>query len=111
MPDANSDKDLLRLAEHDLYEMIGDELAGHPVFPLTRDELIERGRAWYRAHLDQIRSVVCPHAETLTEDSDVQSALIAVTDLLAGAILHVTPVRVAALVIKAGVRKLCEVEK
>ena len=111
MPNTNIEKDILQLAEADLYEMIGDEVAGRQVFPLTREELIERGRAWWRAHLDQIRSVVCPHARELIAETDSWSALIAIADLLAGIIFHVAPVKVAALVVKAGIRKLCENDK
>jgi hypothetical protein len=105
-----SDTDLLQLKEDDLYALIGDDLAGPQAFPLTQSELIERGQAWFNANLDRLRAVVCPHAKQLTEETEARSALIAVADLLAGVILHVAPVKVAALILKVGVKKLCRLD-
>jgi len=106
-----TNRDLNQLSEDELYEMIGQELAGKPMFPLTRNELIQRGRAWYSTNIDNVRAAICPHAKTLTEDNDERAAIIAVADLLTGLLIHVTPVTAAALIVKIGIKKLCGIDK
>lgn len=100
-------EELSAMSEQDLLVSIGTDLAGKPAMPISRQELLERGQAWFRHNAQELRVVICPKAKELVKETDMQKAIIAVADLMAGILIHVAPFKVAALIVRAGVEKFC----
>ena len=102
--------DLIDKSEAELYETLGKELTSKQAFPLSGAEALGRGKAWFNAHLTAFRSVICSESsfKFLTEENDTKTAMIAVAELIAKVTTGVAPVTVAALLVKIGVKKICQ---
>jgi len=103
----NGDDRILRLTKSELLASIGADLTGKSALPSTAAELVARAQAWLKANANKIRGAVCPHAQKIAKETDTKAAVIAVADLISSVVIHVAPFKVAALVIKVGVEKVC----
>jgi hypothetical protein len=111
MAEVEDAKKFAAMSEMELFVSIGADLTGKPALPVSQQELLERGQAWFKKNLQTIRGTVCPKAQQIVQENDTQKAIIAVADLLASILIHVAPFKVAALIVKAGVNKLCNEDK
>ena len=96
------------LSEDELLIAIGTELLGQQMLPSSQRELIERAKAWFQINKTLIHDAVCPHARAILKENNYRDAILAIADLLSSVITQVAPFNVAALILKAGVEKLCE---
>jgi hypothetical protein len=99
----------MNLNKEELFELIGKDLTARQAFPLSKDELAERGKNWFIAKIDTFRDVLCSNKNKkyLVEDSGTKTAVLAISDLLASVCFGVSPVTVAAILLKIGIRNLC----
>lgn len=102
---------LLAASDDELFQLLGTELSGTQALPLSPAELIERGRRWFSAQEDMLRATVCinPRVKALTlENRDDLALAAALADVLASLVLPVTPVTLAALIVRRGLKTFCE---
>lgn len=102
---------LIQLEEQQLFDELGRDLAA-TTFGAGELPSEDVGRSWFAAHLDTLRSKVCGSniAEVYRQNPakwDNVMLIAAISDLVAGAITGVSPVTVAALIVKKGIEKLC----
>lgn len=103
---------LLSLEEEDLFEMLGrhvDAEKRHMV-PLSRKKAIEYGHWWFESRIDRMRDLVCGSTkiQQLANFKEGQVLLLAIADLVAGVCTGVSPATVATLLLRKGIKELCE---
>lgn len=102
------------LSIEDLYAKIGCELTiGLALGESDRDSEVTRGRRWFDKHQKKLASIVCEsHVGRLSSKTQRQLdqllLIAAVADIVASAIVGISPVTVATLLVKEGLIKLCE---
>lgn len=103
-------ENILTLREEELYEILGNDLikGQKQAFPLTQSQIIDRGKKWFNAKVELLRKSVCPYQKTIATESDEKKALVQVADLVAKLTLGVSPFAIAALLLKIGLKHLCE---
>ena len=100
---------LLQLTEDDLFESLGKHLTARQAFPLTKLQMVERGKQWFTAKLALFRTNICPKVpQILTQDSDEKTVILSIADIIANAVIGAPPIMVAALIVKIGVKNLCQ---
>lgn len=98
----------------ELYVELGRELYGGAAFPSPLGQLGQVARVWLQTKRVEIARVVCPNATVrmlLSDEISTQDRLILVTavaDLIASVIIEVSPVTVGVLLVKEGLKALCE---
>jgi hypothetical protein len=110
MPESVDIETVAAMSEAELFAAIGADLTGRAALPASQQELRERGKAWFKNNVQKLSAAVCPYAQKLAEETDTQKAIVAIADLIASVTIHIAPFKVAALIVKAGVRKLCDGE-
>lgn len=104
----------LQLNEYDLLFELGNYISGKQILPKSRDEVIGFAKAWLSRHRNQIRLVVCKDEKIkkyLNKKKNIESNIeiaAAIADLIGGIIVGISPITVAVLVIKRGLKYLCE---
>jgi hypothetical protein len=98
--------------DSELLRALGSELTGPQAFPLQPRELAERGTRWLSAQTAYLQQHVCSNSSirsfaTSKEQSDDITIVVELAKLLAGLILPVNPVTLAALLVKRGLNVLC----
>lgn len=102
---------LAEMSEDDLYVEIGRQLYGMPAFPISREQLGEFGRYWTRQNLTKI---VCDDealrviASKKASTRELILAVCAVLDVAAQALGGIPAITASALVVRAGLNKICE---
>jgi hypothetical protein len=105
---------LLAADEEDLFFALGQELHGHPAFPIARSDLIQAGRRWFAEKQEVLRQRICGTqlAKVLSDReghaTDWIPLVASLADLIASAVAGVSPVTVAVLIVKKGIRTLCD---
>jgi hypothetical protein len=98
------------LTEDELYAAIAADLVGRQALPMTAIELAERGRRWFAAQRDVLKQRVCASTEVkafVDDKSENVTLVVETAKLLAGLLLPVNPVIVAALLVRRGLRSFC----
>lgn len=113
-----SQEDIIsRLLEKDLDELyidIGRELYGSASFPPQLNQLGQVARVWLQAKRVEIARAVCPNKTIqmlISNRPTTQDQLVLVTavaDLIASLVIGVSPVTVAVLLVKEGLKTLCD---
>ena len=113
MARANADiAELLIKPEAELFAMLGEELSEAAATP-SAGEAESLGRSWWQRRRQAIASVVCAnrHIRELASappdrlDRAMLAALVA--DAILGAVTDVSPLVVAVIVVRGGIRTLC----
>lgn len=102
---------LLALSEEELLISLARELdKSFHVFPRSPSALIEMARLWLKEKRMEIQCAICT-SEKVREhalDSDQLILAVAITDLIAGICIGVSPATVAVLLVKMQVKKYCK---
>jgi hypothetical protein len=104
-------RQLLALDEEELYVEIGREFSAKQALPLDPRELAERGKRLFSAQVKKLTSSICENstirsmAENNSEDAQI---VVEIINLISSLILPVSPITLAALLVKRGVKKCCE---
>lgn len=99
--------------EEDLLFEIGTSLSGKSILPKDRSAILKIATAWLSKNADLLRSNICGNMKIaeLTDDggNPQQDVLLvaAIADVIADLIVGVSPVTVAVLIAKRGLKTLC----
>jgi hypothetical protein len=108
------DESLLTLSEQELLARLGKELAADELhaIPLSTEELIERAHVWVDAKTNILRATICPNSTVRSYfvESENWKLFTAIIDLVASIAVGVSPVTLSALLIKRGLKNLCQSE-
>jgi hypothetical protein len=100
---------LMQLTEDELFESLGKHLTARQAFPLSKSQMVERGKQWFTAKLVLFRTHICPKVpQILAQDSDEKTVILSIADIIANSVIGVPPLMVAALIVKIGVKTLCQ---
>jgi hypothetical protein len=96
----------------DLLELVGTELMGRNAAADPKSQVIDRARRWLRQKLATLHPAICGSevVKQVLESSDRVALITAVADVIAGLIVGVSPVTVAAILTKLGLKRLCSGE-
>jgi hypothetical protein len=104
----------LSLDEAELLRSLGAETTGPQAFPLQPRELVERGTRWLKAQTAYLQQHVCSSSDIQSfatgKQNDDVTIVLELAKLLAGLVLPVNPVTLAALLVKRGLNVLCETQ-
>lgn len=102
--------ELLSMSETELLGEIGKELTAKLAFPLEPEENVKRAQGWFKARVSEIRKTLChPTIRKILQTQSTESQIvIEVAKIIAGIVIDVTPIKVAALVVKLGIEELCK---
>jgi len=100
----------LQLNETELYELIDKEIHDKQsnAFPASTKELTEKGRRWFESKFQLLKDSICPYKESILNESDESKAFIETVDLISKLTLGIAPAKLAALLIKIGIKHLCK---
>jgi hypothetical protein len=105
---------LLALSEDDLYLEIDRQLMppGFRIDLRGIDVKVESGKSWFEEWRTRIRDRICTPTARASLDRAIEAPgsgtlLIAIADMIAGIVVGVSPVTVAALVVKLGLGRFC----
>ena len=101
--------DTRNLEIEELLASIGSDLSVHQALPLNKKQLVEKGRRWFEANLKKFRATICNSvaAEHIINASDEATLIASISDLIAGLCVGVSPVTVATILVKLGLKNLC----
>ena len=104
----------LSLKDQDLFLELGRSGAGPSALPSDPRDLIDLGKRTFAAQCTRLRGALCSnsqvkHLATETPDDWVAIAL-EVVKILVALSTHIAPIPLAVLLVRKGLRNLCEVE-
>lgn len=103
-------EELLRSSEEELLVSIGMEInEGSLALPRRRDWLTRSAKRWLKVREDTLRQAICSsdRVRTLVHDSQDVLLVTAVADLILSICTGVSPITVAALLVRRGISELC----
>jgi hypothetical protein len=103
--------DLILLQEYELLEELGLELSLHQAIPRSPHELRTIAQLWLNNNINHFQSVLCSSKEIYSmveNNSDFKEIILAICDLLISLQYGVSPLTVAVLIAKKGLRNLCK---
>ena len=80
------------------------------MLPLSQKKAIEYGRLWFDSRIDELRDVVCGNKQIrklIVNPGEDQVLLFSIADLIVSLCTGVSPLTVAALCIRKGIKELC----
>ena len=105
---------LVQLDDEELYFLLGKEvLKGEQNFSfLSRKQIIEKARVWFRLNLPVFQNKVCQNAAVREayEKQDAGNIVAGIIDLIAGALTGIAPATVAYLLYRQGIKLLCKTQ-
>lgn len=103
---------LLQKSKDELFLDLGKELVGKSILPKSRNELISTAKIWWERNIKLITDAICGSEKLrkllLAENNDDVVLVTAIADLVSGLVTGVSPVTVAALLVKKGVNNICK---
>ncbi|MDE3089664.1 MAG: hypothetical protein KGJ80_09835 [Chloroflexota bacterium] len=105
---------LLAKDPEQLYAEIGKELYGSTAFPPPSRQLVQLARGWLQNKRAAITEKVCSDrtVRLLTsgapKSQDQITLVTAIADLIASIVVGVSPITVAVLLVREGLKALCE---
>jgi|WetSurMetagenome_2_1015567.scaffolds.fasta_scaffold422624_1 hypothetical protein len=105
-------KKMLILDESQLLVCLGKQISSSRVrmIPLTQNKAMEYGRLWFDSKTDEIRNIICGNKQIrqlIINPGEDQVLLFLIADLIANLCTGVSPITVAALCIRKGIKGLC----
>ncbi len=100
--------ELMILNFEELLEKLGDEISGDNFFPLSKNQKIKEAKKWLDKKLPLLKQEICNNQtlkDILNGDEIVLAALTA--DVIATKWHLNSPVTIAVLVVKIGLKKIC----
>lgn len=103
---------LLLLDENQLLECLGEQISSNRgrMLPLSQKKAIEYGCLWFDSRIDEIKNVVCGNKKIrklIVNPCEDQVLLFSIADLIVSLCTGVSPITVAALCIRKGIKELC----
>jgi hypothetical protein len=100
---------LAGLTEDELLTALGQQLCGDQVVPLDPRDLLERGKRYFESQWPKLEKVVCVQStrDFCEGKSDAADIAIEVLKLLSSVALPFSPVALAVLVAKKGLKRIC----
>ena len=100
------------LSDDELFLMLGREIAHDEtrLRPPSVSDFITSGKVWFHTHLESLRVVVCRQDILEQLNSEGATLIGAVADLIAAVCTGVSPVTVAILICRRGLKNFCRVE-
>lgn len=102
--------ELVAQSYEELYRQLGLEVTGRQALPLDRRELVERGRRFFEAKRPILENAVCnsKNVKSFAEGKNEAAEIaVEVLKIISSLILPVSPVVLAVLVAKMGIKKFC----
>ena len=103
--------DEAQMTEGELWILLGRQLsvAERKAIPESPEALMKRAQQWFDGKRSELHDAICsnPQVRVLHERDDVGPLVAAISDLIAGFCIGVSPITVAYLSIRLGIDRLC----
>ena len=98
--------------EDELFYMLGKDYlkSTENMLPFSRKEVVKMGKSWFKSNNEKIKKVICQDDVflTLVDQNDRILLLTAISDLISGIVLNVSPFTLANIILKMGIKNYCE---
>jgi hypothetical protein len=103
--------DEAQMTEDELWVLLGRQLSvtERKAIPDRPEALIERARQWFDSKRSELSDAICSNRQVreLYEHDDMGPLAVAISDLIIGVCIGVSPITVAYLIVRIGVGRLC----